>query len=246
MMGAWRDLAGTQSPVTFDRPARRPPRALGTLRALETSRRRRGFSLLDVLVGLALLALVFLAGVRLVLALGEAGEGAIRRGAERRQVAIARQALADDFASMSVCSQSGAAVTIASLNQLTNAASDESVAFYTDGGNGQIGLVAWRISSGLLERSETAAVPVASCASLAVSSVWKPYLSGIRAVSGQRMVSAIARRDGSESPYTGSCTGTAASACDFAALRLRFSAEPDPGAGPVAFDTIYPVAGGDS
>jgi type II secretory pathway component PulJ len=202
-------------------------------------RPRRGFSLLDVLIGLTLLAAVFTIGIRFIVSLSEASEESLGRVTARRQVELVRQALDADMSNLVPCSGNGIEGPVVSINATSGAAAAgaSSVVVYSDfdrdGTQSTPSVVAWRLNGSSLER----AVLGDDCADADPSTAeWRTYATGVTATEAFSVTSG-----GTDSLYSGSCTGAAAGRCRFDGVRVRFVSEPVSGSGPVTVDASWAV-----
>jgi prepilin-type N-terminal cleavage/methylation domain-containing protein len=196
---------------------------------------RRGFSLLDVLIALTLLAIVFSIGIRFVVSLAGASEDSLNRAAGRRQVELVRQALDADLSNLVPCTPNGIEPAVIYLNAPAGPAGAASLVVRTTSGTGTAKVVAWRVNGTTLERAELGAP--ARCDAALNFTDWTAYARNL--TTGTGVFSALV--NGRPSSYAGSCTGNAVTNCDFSGLRVQFTAEPVAGGGAVPFDATWSV-----
>jgi hypothetical protein len=142
--------------------------------------RRRGVTMVDVALGAALLTVVSFIAIQFVLSLSQSAEGSLLRANSRRQVALVRTALTNDFGTVQPCGTNRFGPTL----QL----SDGVMSMYTlADDDDELDLVAWRLEGSSLQRGVVlgSQVPGSDCSSLDVADAqWSSVAQPVRALDG--------------------------------------------------------------
>lgn len=215
---------------------------------------RRGLSLLDVAIGISLLAVTTVVSSRFLVSLNDGSGAALSKANARRVVTLADQAIKEDLSRITVCSVNRLGSPLFALN---NAASvpplETGVAFYSDapdanGAYGTIDLIAWRVNGATLQRTVVTNTGVSDtslgCETLDLTgATWTDVAEPVLAPSDSTTTFFQGVTDGVDQSYGGSCTGDDATHCDFGGIRVRFTLQPDNGS-PTSFDEIYEIPSG--
>jgi type II secretory pathway component PulJ len=215
-------------------------------------RHRRGFSLLDVAVGVTLFVALFVAGLTFILSLNRAAETSFARSQLRRQVVAARSALEADLAQAAPCGGGMATSAFLEFRDPDGTGADSMLLWVDADQDGRTDLVGWRVEGETLERAwkrntSTSTAPDAGCADLAAAGIdeqdWRKVLGGVRYVAGPNNdLHFQGVRDGRPDYHQGSCVGVDTGSCDFDAVAVRLVAEPSAAAGPALVDSTFNVA----
>lgn len=211
---------------------------------------RRGFSLIDVAVGVTLFAALFAVGLSFLMSLNSSAETSFARSQLRGQLNSARAALEADLGQAQSCHGGRVSAPFSEFGHGAGAGNDSMVVWVDANRDGKIDLVGWRVAGERLQRAvklntDTSADPTAGCAALLsggfTSSAWKNVLGGVRLPDEPNATFLQGVDGGNPAYYRGSCAGAAAVNCSFDGVRVRLIAEPSTAAGPARIDTTFRV-----
>jgi hypothetical protein len=174
--------------------------------------RRRGYTVVELMIAATLGALVVLAGLRWAGGISEIALGALRSG-DARTAVVAIDRIGDDLVSARHCD------TFA-RDALVRSMTPSSVTFIADpDGNGAPDAVFWRFSDGLLQRAVTSlgtdCVPVQP-------TVWSTQLTDAVIVSFRPVVEGLASTNPDDYPV---CTDAFGPGCELEALTVHITRE---------------------
>ena len=211
---------------------------------------RRGFSLIDVAIGVTLFAALFAAGLTFLMSLNNSAETSFARSQLRGQVNSARSALEADLGQAQSCAGGRVAAVFAEFGDDAGMG-DHAFAVWVDAdSDGKVDLVGWRVEGERLQRAvkrntDPNPEPTAGCEALLSggfsTGAWRNVLGGVRMIDEPNATYFQGVRDGYPAYYRGSCAGAAGTECHFDDVRVRLVAEPSDAAGPARVDETFRV-----
>jgi type II secretory pathway component PulJ len=215
-------------------------------------RHRRGFSLVDVAIGVALLSVATIVSARFIVSITDNSAASLVSSNSRRTVVLIDEKIESDFSGITTCATNIAGSAFVGIND--SAVGSEigyGFAFYTDlpdkdedGRSGTVDLVAWRVNGNNLQRTEIRNTgpsdDALGCETLSLATAtWVDIANPILAPTEVNTTFFQGSNNGISQPYSGSCSASDAQ-CSFDGLRVRFTYQPV-GGGPVSFDSLYEI-----
>lgn len=205
-----------------------------------TTRRRRGYTLIELVVVAVLSAILLATAVRWVNGVFSASTSGLQSAAVHRNVTYASAVLRRDISSAVVCDPAGLGVPLEQI-------SPSEIGVYAASG-GVVNLILWQVSTSagatVLQR---AVISGSGCAYNTSAPAWATIASGLVApTAATPAFTALGPSAGGNQAtaqsYSGPCTGTAAANCLDTSIQVNIQLQSAGRSGaPAALDQTYPL-----